>query len=162
MPRKWQGSKKGIVHIIRVEDPAKTQCGIKLEFFPGQEVEDDKVTCVGCARSFDAKADRDELWARWEQERQAQIQQDAEQKQEEREEYKRYLLSPQWQEKRVAVFRRASGICEACRKARAVQIHHLTYKHIYNEPLFDLAAVCLECHKAITAMDRAARGIYDS
>jgi hypothetical protein len=39
-------------------------------------------------------------------------------------------------------------------RGRASQVHHLTYKHLRNEPLFELISVCVPCHDAITAMDR--------
>ncbi len=42
---------------------------------------------------------------------------------------------------------RSGGVCEACGDAPAAQVHHLTYERIGRELLFDLAAVCLECHK---------------
>jgi predicted HNH restriction endonuclease len=31
-------------------------------------------------------------------------------------------------------------------KRRATQVHHKTYKNIFNEPLSDLLAVCASCH----------------
>lgn len=83
---------------------------------------------------------------------------------EEREEWFRqhddYLRSPQWREKREAVLRRASCRCEArlsgCRST-ANEVHHLSYRHWRNEPLFELVAICGACHRAITDMDRQER-----
>ena len=63
--------------------------------------------------------------------------------------YRDYLLSPEWAKRREKVLRRANGICEGCGEARATQVHHKTYDHIYNEPLFDLVAICKACHESI-------------
>lgn len=64
-------------------------------------------------------------------------------------EYQTYLNSPKWKAKRLLVLRRAKHKCERCKKRQATQIHHKTYKRIFNEPLSDLLAVCERCHKEI-------------
>ena len=63
--------------------------------------------------------------------------------------YAEYLESQVWKERREAVLQRAGGWCEACRYARAVMAHHLTYKRAGREPLFDLVAVCEDCHREL-------------
>lgn len=73
--------------------------------------------------------------------------------------YESYLKTPQWQERRAKVLRRAGYVCEACLEKKATETHHTTYRHLGNEPLFELRAVCRECHESITAMDRQARGV---
>lgn len=35
-----------------------------------------------------------------------------------------------------------------------VHVHHLTYAHVFNEPCFELRAVCHGCHDVITEIDR--------
>lgn len=64
-------------------------------------------------------------------------------------EYQAYLNSAKWKAKRYKVLRRASFRCEKCGKRQATQIHHLTYRRIFNEPLTDLLAVCAKCHMRI-------------
>jgi 5-methylcytosine-specific restriction endonuclease McrA len=75
-------------------------------------------------------------------------------------EHSKYLASPEWEIKRRRVLERDRWICQAglpvC-DVTAEQVHHLTYRHWRNEPLFDLISVCHSCHEAITEMDRAAR-----
>ena len=75
--------------------------------------------------------------------------------------YSAYLKTPDWGRRRAAVLQRDGNMCTAqlpgCRQV-ASQAHHITYAHVFNEPLFDLRAVCVPCHEAITTMDRAARG----
>lgn len=77
-------------------------------------------------------------------------------KQEERaKQYKLYLKSPEWKSKRKSVLSRDGYTCQACLEAPATEVHHLTYDHIFNEPLFDLVSVCGPCHQAITEMDHS-------
>lgn len=68
-------------------------------------------------------------------------------------EYNAYLKSPEWQKKRLLVIKRDKE-CQSCLSAPATQVHHLTYKHVYKEPLFELVGVCKTCHDQITQMDR--------
>jgi 5-methylcytosine-specific restriction endonuclease McrA len=63
--------------------------------------------------------------------------------------YNAYLQSPQWRAKRLKVLERDNYWCKACNEAEAVQVHHKTYEHVFDEPLFDLESVCLECHEKL-------------
>lgn len=60
--------------------------------------------------------------------------------------YANYLLSPEWREKRRMVLERDKWTCCGCGKAKATQVHHLTYRDIFNEFLFQLVSICDECH----------------
>lgn len=60
--------------------------------------------------------------------------------------YKAYLNSKEWHKIRDKVMRRAKGICEVCGDMGASEVHHKTYKRIYQEKLKDLLAVCKPCH----------------
>jgi hypothetical protein len=68
-----------------------------------------------------------------------------------------YYSSPAWNEFRSArlEFNRKflNGLCEICRRNPAIQCHHMTYARAYNEWLFDVAALCRECHEAIHGID---------
>jgi hypothetical protein len=68
-----------------------------------------------------------------------------------RREYDIYLSTPSWRAKRAKVMKRANGICEGCLERSATQVHHLTYDHIREEFMFELVAVCDECHARIHA-----------
>jgi hypothetical protein len=60
-----------------------------------------------------------------------------------------YYLSPQWAARRWLVIQRAGACCEKChRKTARLQVHHLNYQHLGNEPLDDLKALCGKCHQA--------------
>lgn len=63
--------------------------------------------------------------------------------------YQRYLRSPQWREKRRRILIRCKHKCERCGLWRAVNVHHLTYARLYDEPLSDLMAVCIRCHQEL-------------
>lgn len=65
--------------------------------------------------------------------------------------YGEYLLSPDWRQKRKLVLDRDDHLCQGCRKARATEVHHLTYSHIYDEFLFQLTSLCSECHERFHA-----------
>lgn len=70
-------------------------------------------------------------------------------KDERRRKYDAYLKTPQWKSKRQRVLERDKHLCQACLRRTATQAHHLTYEHIFNEPLFDLIAICEICHKGL-------------
>jgi len=57
-----------------------------------------------------------------------------------------YLKTERWRQKRQKVLERCGGICEGCRSKLAEHVHHLTYQHWRNELLFELVAVCIDCH----------------
>jgi hypothetical protein len=63
--------------------------------------------------------------------------------------YREYIQSKEWKEKAKLVRRRARGLCEGCLTERATQVHHLTYDNLGNELLFELVALCGECHNRI-------------
>jgi 5-methylcytosine-specific restriction endonuclease McrA len=67
--------------------------------------------------------------------------------------YSAYLQSDAWQQLRPRVFDRAGGICEGCGQATATQVHHLTYKHVTNEFLWELVAICDNCHERVHDSD---------
>jgi hypothetical protein len=60
--------------------------------------------------------------------------------------YEEYLAGPVWRKKREKILDRSGGICEGCREKTATQVHHLSYEHVGNEFLFELVAVCDDCH----------------
>lgn len=60
--------------------------------------------------------------------------------------YDKYLESPQWSTTRDKVLKRAQGVCEGCLERPAIHIHHQTYAHLGHEFMFELLALCEECH----------------
>ena len=63
--------------------------------------------------------------------------------------YNVYLQSDVWKRKRQRVLERANYLCESCMEEPATLVHHLTYDRVGKEPLFDLVALCDNCHKQI-------------
>lgn len=92
------------------------------------------------------------LWMAWHQ---------AEDKYGYRKAYHAYLKSPEWRAKRDMVLLRANKKCECCGEADAWQVHHLSYRYKFREPLWDLKAVCDACHVAMTALDNTPRPIVN-
>jgi 5-methylcytosine-specific restriction endonuclease McrA len=80
--------------------------------------------------------------------------------------YEEYLRSSEWKERRELVIKRDGGLCQACLSEQATEVHHLTYDQIFKEYLFDLVAVCRNCHerlhnKKIAAKEAArAKGLF--
>lgn len=72
-------------------------------------------------------------------------------------EYNRYLQSPEWREKRRKVLARDKYLCQACLESKATQVHHKSYDHVFHEPLFELVAVCEDCHNSLTELDTQRR-----
>lgn len=65
--------------------------------------------------------------------------------------YKLYLKSKHWKLKREEFFAsdRFTGSCSKCQATKGRHVHHLTYKHVGNEPMEDLIALCAGCHKEV-------------
>lgn len=64
-------------------------------------------------------------------------------------EYHQYIKSVKWKSKRELLFNERGKMCQKCGSHNDIQVHHLTYKNIFNEPLGDLMVVCRKCHKKI-------------
>ncbi|WP_339955475.1 HNH endonuclease [Yoonia sp. 2307UL14-13] len=63
-----------------------------------------------------------------------------------RAEYEAYRRTRAWQSKRSKVMRRANVVCEGCLDAPATVVHHTTYANVGDELLFQLVALCRDCH----------------
>ena len=62
--------------------------------------------------------------------------------------YLAYLRGPIWAEKRYWKFRLAKFRCERCsNKNRKLEVHHKTYRNLFNEPMEDLELLCCDCHQ---------------
>jgi hypothetical protein len=88
---------------------------------------------------------------RWEQEQQDRWLERQQQRRDWLTEHDAYLRTPQWRELRSRVLERAQHVCEGCGMHRATQVHHKTYDNWRAEFLFELVAVCTECHNRIHA-----------
>ncbi|HTB31828.1 MAG TPA: HNH endonuclease signature motif containing protein [Bacteroidia bacterium] len=62
--------------------------------------------------------------------------------------YKQYLKSEKWAEKKFELFLLRGEKCERCQSETDIQVHHKTYRTIFNEDLEDLEILCSNCHKA--------------
>lgn len=64
-------------------------------------------------------------------------------------EYNAYLKTDVWQYKRQQVLEREGYQCQGCRISKAVHVHHTTYKNLGDELLFQLVALCKDCHSKL-------------
>ncbi len=70
--------------------------------------------------------------------------------------YTEYLQSPEWRAKALAVHRRANSICEGCGAQPSKQVHHLSYANAGAEFLWELVAICDDCHDRAHDKERRA------
>lgn len=66
--------------------------------------------------------------------------------------YSAYLLSEAWAEKRHMRMKLSDWKCEACGTKQLLQVHHLTYDRIFQEPMEDLMVLCRVHHEAAEEM----------
>lgn len=69
------------------------------------------------------------------------------------EKYDAYLRSEAWAEKRLKVLNRVNSTCEGCLEAPATEVHHKTYVHVFDELLYELVALCDDCHRRAHVFD---------
>lgn len=60
--------------------------------------------------------------------------------------YKKYISSKEWKEKKEEVFNQRGKECEQCGYQYRLHVHHLTYERLGNERLEDLQILCFQCH----------------
>ena len=90
------------------------------------------------------------LWREYAEQRDAEKRRQTEQW---RANYEDYLQSPEWANKCELVFRRSNRVCEGCGQATASEVHHLTYEHCRNEFLWELVAICRDCHRSVHGVE---------
>ena len=62
---------------------------------------------------------------------------------------KEYLKSSEWATKRALIFIRDNYKCQSCSIDTDLNIHHISYKNLGNEPLDELICLCQDCHTAL-------------
>jgi 5-methylcytosine-specific restriction endonuclease McrA len=111
---------------------------------------------IGSRRRERMRARQSELYEEQSRERRWQYEQDR------LAELEAYYETPWWRSRSQARLELDKYRCQArlphCLGA-ASQVHHVSYKHLGAEPLFDLASVCEPCHARMTRASRARRGI---
>ena len=63
-------------------------------------------------------------------------------------EYKKYIKSKEWQEKRALKIEEV-GFCQKCGATENLHVHHLTYENFKNEKPEDLQVLCKDCHMKV-------------
>lgn len=67
--------------------------------------------------------------------------------------YKQYLLSKEWLEIRLDIIQ-TRKCCERCGSKQRLQVHHTTYKNLFNEEPEDLELLCSGCHMSEHGLDK--------
>ena len=146
-PHEWGPGK---IHLIEPDSqPPKLVCGRLIKNVPGElmvRADGAEPTCQACIQQVEKRREREAREAAWEKEREQRERERLREQAEWRARYDEYMQTPEWARKRDLVLRRAHGICEGCGWRRAVQAHHTTYAHVFDEFLWELRAVCRACH----------------
>jgi len=61
--------------------------------------------------------------------------------------YRKYLQSSEWIELKIDLFEKRGKKCEKCDSKYNIQVHHLTYRNVFNEEPEDLIILCAKCHQ---------------
>jgi len=61
--------------------------------------------------------------------------------------YLDYINSKAWRRKKARYYKKHGKICQICGSDKYVELHHLTYKRLGQEPDEDLQALCKGCHQ---------------
>ena len=64
-----------------------------------------------------------------------------------RKKYKDYLASDQWAKIKIELLEYRGAFCERCGNDNFLQVHHKTYKNVFNEEPEDLEILCKSCHE---------------
>lgn len=59
----------------------------------------------------------------------------------------RYLLTPEWREKREQRMELDSYRCFRCQSEDRLNVHHITYERLGRERMSDLVTLCWSCHR---------------
>lgn len=60
-----------------------------------------------------------------------------------------YYETDHWRETRDERMQRDDMLCVLCGEFSQLQVHHVTYRNLFHEPLCDLMTVCETCHSRI-------------
>lgn len=147
----------GKIHIVDDDQAERTMCGRWLASVPGKLTKSGRATCKSCLNAVENRAHRKLQEEEYRRESERRLAERQSESREWWEKYDTYLRSDSWRRKRERVLKRANRMCEACLERPASEVHHLTYAHLFNEPCYELRAMCGPCHDTITDLDRARR-----
>lgn len=74
--------------------------------------------------------------------------------------YKEYLQTPHWQAIRREKLAEANYTCEHCGLNKKLEIDHLHYATRGEEELFDLQALCRDCHQKVEDERKNEKNVY--
>jgi len=60
--------------------------------------------------------------------------------------YRAYLRTPEWKAIKLEIHSLRNHKCERCDSTYRLEVHHKTYKNLFNESPKDLELLCHNCH----------------
>lgn len=63
--------------------------------------------------------------------------------------YRLYLLTRHWRIARAKAIALADGKCSTCGDKYRLNVHHLTYAHLWHEYANDVSVLCETCHNML-------------
>lgn len=63
-----------------------------------------------------------------------------------RRDYKQYLTSNEWKQRRAIHLKQSEYRCQLCNSPKSLQVHHRTYERLGCERFTDLIVLCDSCH----------------
>lgn len=147
----------GKVHLVDAENEEKTLCGKWLKAVPGKLTTSGRATCKICLNAIENRKHNQIMAAERQRESERLERERVAHSKEWWAWYNEYLRSPAWRDRAALVKKRAGGICEGCGTRPAAQVHHVTYKHVGNEFLWELRAICNNCHERIHGEEQERR-----
>ena len=65
------------------------------------------------------------------------------------EDKREYLRSDKWKEKRIPILERDNYSCRVCGTKDRIEVHHISYKYLGDEPIEDLICLCRTHHQEV-------------
>ena len=68
--------------------------------------------------------------------------------------HQNHINSDKWKAMRLKVLKRDDYTCQGCLENPATEVHHITYANLGDEFMFQLMAICRECHSRFHKKDK--------
>ena len=151
----------GLVHIVTVDRPIGTVCGLRFTGLNRVPRARGPATCPRCLIGLEQHFADIEWRARDKEIRCRPGWDDLSEERQWRTIYVSYLQSEAWRMRSAAAIKRDGNVCMNCKRSRGVlQAHHLTYDRLACERPSDLKTLCKPCHDALHETKRNGKAVW--